>query len=277
MSRLPQELIDLIIDYVNCVCVYADKRMRKACSLVCNQWSTRSRKYLFARVELESGKDLKRWCACIRPGPSGRSSLVKDLSLLDPGLSMSCSGRRNRVQLLILSDAIPHLQSFSGLQALEIIGWNIPVVQGSLVTRYVGPPTRHVTRLKLRRILAHPLTLATYLSHFPRLNHLSISDIRSPFPRRNGTDDSHRESCGSIVPTHPCGELSVDSVSSFSAPMEIFEAIALLEPRFCQVSIMYIEYDGWRDFWPLVEACAGPLEELGILADEYRECARFKN
>ena len=69
-----------------------------------------------------------------------------------------------------------------------------------------------------------------------------------------------------IVPTHPRGEFSASGASMFQAPKEIFEGITLLEPRFRRVTLAYGSYDTWWDYWPLVEACAGSLEELHILA-----------
>ena len=50
MPELPQELIDRIIDHVD------DTTSLKACSLVCSQWSPRSRKHLFVQVEFTPQK-----------------------------------------------------------------------------------------------------------------------------------------------------------------------------------------------------------------------------
>ena len=50
-----------------------------------------------------------------------------------------------------------------------------------------------------------------------------------------------------------------------------FLMIALLKPRFHLVSLAYVSYGAWRDYWPVVEACGGSLEELYILADATSE------
>ena len=50
-------------------------------------------------------------------------------------------------------------------------------------------------------------------------------------------------------------------------PKWIFKAITLLELRFHRVTLAYANYKSWGDYWPLVEACAGSLEELRIITD----------
>ena len=266
MPRLPQELIDDIIDYIDS----GNKHPLIACSLVCKQWSTRSRKRLFKQVELSSQADLERWCAHISPGPSGPSSLVEDLSLRNIRFSMALlSGapwttpsNLSWLQLSVFSKAAPHLQSFSRLRAPKIVGWNALVVPVSLLLHCFGPPLENVTRLTLQRISICPSALVTFISYFPQLHDLSISTIERPW-EADGTADLHRESHGRIVPTHPRGELSVPKMR-FDEPEKVFGGIALLEPRFRRITFGCIKCRLWRSFWPVVEACAGSLEELEI-------------
>ena len=135
----------------------------------------------------------------------------------------------------------------------------------SLILRSFGSSLENVEYLTLSGIFTHPLDLAMLLSHFPHLNDLSLFDIYSP-NMRNGTSDVHRGFHTSIVPTHPCGTFSVSVPSEYRVSKGVFEAVVLLKPRFRQVSLMDINYGTWREYWPLVEACAGSLEELYILA-----------
>ena len=114
MSGLPQELIDHIIDHVN------DEKTLKACSLVCSQWSPRSRKHLFAQIELTVG-DLRRWCARTRSGSSGPSSLIEVLTVSEHHPSSTSS--LTRLHSSILADAASHFQSFSALRALKVRRW----------------------------------------------------------------------------------------------------------------------------------------------------------
>jgi len=242
MPELPQELIDAIIDHVY------DRRTLKACSLVCSQWSARSRKYLFARVQLSSETDFRRWYARIRPGPSGPSSLVKCLYLAE------CHLRPRRVQL----------ESFSGLRTLIIRRWKMSIVQASSMLQCLGPLLKNVTRLTLGEIFFHPLTLATFVSHFPRLRDLSIENTCTLAEPLEGTDNSCHWFHDGVVPTYPHREFTASGPSRVQRPKEILEGIILLEPRFRRISLEYADHHGWRDFWPLIEACGGSLEVLHI-------------
>jgi len=259
MSRLPQELIDKIIDQV-----YPwDRRALGACSLVCSQWSSRSRKYLFIQVELYSPTDLERWCAHIRPGPQGPSSLVEDLSLLDGRLSMSAPDGTSWFQSSVLSKATTHLRSFSGLRALRIMGWDTVAVSTLIMLRHFDPLPETVTRLTLERMFISPVALLTFISRFPHLDHLFISTIKNHW-KVDDTGGLLHESHGSIVPTHPHGEFTAFEVGRFDEPEKIFGGIALLEPQFRRVAFRFILCNMWRSFWPVVEACAESLEELVI-------------
>ena len=176
MSRLPQELIDHIIDHH-----HHDADSLKACSLVSSQWSARSRKHLFRRVVLYLDEaELGRWCARIRLGPSGPSSLVERLSLVGNRLSMPMEAFEIRPlkESISLSDAIPYLRSFSRLRALKISGWDTGAVQVSLMIHCFGASVESVTDLRLERMYIHPLNLAAFISHFPHLSYFSIFNLR---------------------------------------------------------------------------------------------------
>ena len=265
MSRLPQELIDLIIDHVH------DRESLKSCSLVCSQWSSRSRKYLFVQVDFTSIRDLQRWCTRIRSGPSGLSSLVESLSLTEYYPSSTLPSP-SWLHPPILSNASSHFQSFSGLRALWILRWRMSTDRVLSMLHSFGSSLGNVTQLTLGHITAHPSTLAMFVSHFPRLDDLFISadDLR------HGTGGLDRGFHVDIVPTHPCGKFSTSGVFMlFQPPKAIFEGIILLEPRFRQVSLAHVSYYAWRDYWPLAEACGGSLEELHILADVTGERTRL--
>ena len=257
MPELPQELIDAIIDHVY------NRDTLKACSLVCSQWSARSRKHLFARVELSSETDFRRWCARIRPGPSGPSSLVERLSLADCHLSSHEVQPAPRPPSWVLSGSVSRLQSFSGLRTLAITRWNMSTVQAASMLQCLGPLLKNVTRLTLGDLFVHSPTLATFISHFSRLHDLYIYCIWSLKPPE-GTDSSCHGFHDGVVPTYPHGEFTALSPSRFQRPKGVFEGIILLEPRFRQIFLGYADYNRWRDFWPLIEACGGSLEVLRI-------------
>ena len=151
----------------------------------------------------------------------------------------------------------------SGLQALEIVGWNTHALRVSLVLHCLGPSLGTVTRLKLEHILVHPQTLTTFISHFPCLNYLSIFWPGRP-PGADGAWGLHHSSPGGVVPTRPHGEFRATDVSVFTEKKEFFNSIVLLELRFHKIFLEGTWCDGWRDFWPLLEVCSGSLEELII-------------
>jgi len=82
----------------------------------------------------------------------------------------------------------------------------------------------------------------------------------------------YRETCVEIDPTHSCGKFHASGNPASRVPKEVFEVITLLGPRFHRVSLIRVSYDVWRDYWPLVEECAGSLEELFILANGAGKC-----
>jgi len=266
MSRLPQELIDRIIDHVD------DRTNLRACSLVCSRWSHRSRKHLFAQVEFASISDLERWCACIRPGPSGPSSLVERLTLPEKHCSHtlpSSSWLRSSMPSTV-TDAASHLQSLSALQALEVRRWCMCTTCIVSMLHSFGSSLENVTRLTLRDVVVqvvHPSTLRMFFDHFPRLDDLSISVINLFTVRVSrhlrGVDSAIRSE---IIPAHPRGEFS-----AYQLPGGVFKIIALLEPRFHRVTLSCDSYKSWSGYWPLVEACAESLEELQILANSTGE------
>jgi len=253
MSGLPQELIDHIIDQAH------DRESLKACSLVCSQWSARSRKHLFVRVEFAFIRDLQEWCARIRPGTSGLSSLVEDLSIAEHCRSPTLFSP-SWLRQSTISDAASHLQSFSGLRALEIWTWEMSTDQVSTMLHSFGSSLQNVTRLSLCYVIVHPSTFAMFVGHFPRLNDLFIDPLGS----LDDTGDSYRGFHVDIVPTYPRGEFST-SHHPDQLPKGVFEVITLLEPRFHRVSLKGVNCGAWRDYWPVIEACAGSLEELHIL------------
>jgi len=204
MSRLPQELIDRTIDDID------DRTSLEACSLVCSRWSPRSRKHLFTQVKFASRRDLQRWCACIRPGPSGPSSLVEYLTLSENHFSRIPSSSWTDSSASTITDAAPHFQSLSTLRVLEVRRWYMGTTRVVSMLYSFGSSLENVTRLTLRDVIVqfiHPSTLRMFFGHFPRLDDLSISAI-NPYTARVSRHLREVNSAirSEIVPTHPRGE-----------------------------------------------------------------------
>ena len=159
------------------------------------------------------------------------SSLVEDLAL-SKGLKISWPA------LLSLPDSAFHLQSFSALRSLAIACWDVSTDQVPLMLRYFGPSFANVVSLTLKDAGIHSQTLAMFVTRFPQLTDLCARWIT--FPRR------------------------LIFIFQFAWVSEVMN---LLEPRFRRVSFKtFAGYSSWRDYWPLVKACAGLLEELCIVA-----------
>lgn len=101
----------------------------------------------------------------------------------------------------------------------------------------VGAPpllSHSVTCLTLGNIHVHPSasTLATFISHFPRFNDLSISTSSSSRVL-DSKDDLNCGLQGGILPTHPFGNFRASNLSKFRDPKPVFGSITLLKlPRF---------------------------------------------
>ena len=239
MSGLPQELIDHIIDH------FHDRKNPKACSLVCGQWSLRSRKHLFVQVEFTSIRDLQCWFTHIRSEPSGPSSLVEDLTLLEYNSSLTVLAP-TQLGSSFFTYAVSPFQSFSALRALEVQRWRMTANCVSSMLHSFGSSLENVTRLILRDIHVHPPTLAMFVSHFPCLD-ISASNLSGTL---DATDDSLRGVCADDrVPTYPRGWFGASDILKYQVPKGVFEAITLLKPRFRRVILGYVSYTAWRDYW----------------------------
>jgi len=129
-----------------------------------------------------------------------------------------------------------------------------------------GSSLENVTRLTLRDVIVGSIlhsSFTMFISHFRRLDDISISVVEVRPSLRILFREVGREADIEIVPTHPQGEFSA---SGLVVPNCVFKAITLLEPRFHRVALDWDSYDMWSVYWPLIEACAGSLEELHILA-----------
>ena len=136
--------------------------------------------------------------------------------------------------------------------------------QAPLILRYFGPSFANVTRLTLGDVGIRPQSLAMFIIRFPRLADLSIH-WSHPHTTFDPPNDLHDEF--DVIPTRPCGTFSVSNIFNFQVA-GVCKVITLLEPRFRRVTFIFFTYPAWRDYWPLVEACAGSLEELCIIAAE---------
>ena len=133
------------------VTIFTTKCILGACPLpVRTQWSAHWQKRLFKRIQLSSKEDLEHWCANIRPGPSGPSSLVDFVVIANCLTSTSIFSPPTEPWLQTSSFypapdpfrcclSASHLQSFSGLRMFGIWGWDTSILQVSFVLHHFRP------------------------------------------------------------------------------------------------------------------------------------------
>jgi len=144
----------------------------------------------------------------------------------------------------------------------------------SSTLRSLGSSCENVTHLTLGGAFVDPPTLTMFLSHFAHLEDLSIHAIylsRGDDSRSGFRHGFHPD----VVPIRPCGEFSESGVVMFRDSKGLYKSITLLEPRFRKISLRHDGYGMWRDYWPLLEACAGSLEELHIFVTTTGEVDRL--
>jgi hypothetical protein len=125
---LPQELTDKIIDSVWEIDDSPSHTATRTASLVSKSWVDRSQHYLFRTVEFSGGDDkLRRWCNAVVPGPNGVSRHVHSLTIVGRGgLPISED---------FLELASPYLESFSNVQVLRVLGWNVEQFSPEILAR----------------------------------------------------------------------------------------------------------------------------------------------
>ena len=135
-----------------------------------------------------------------------------------------------------------------------------------------GSSLENVTRLTLRDAVVqviYPSSLRMFFDHFPCLDDLSISVINlftvGLSRHLSGVNSAIRSE---IIPAHPRGEFGAYQMPGGGG---VFKIIALFELRFHRVTLGCDSYKLWSIYWPLVEACAGSLEEFHILANSTGE------
>jgi len=214
MSRLSQELIDCTINRIH------DRKSLKACSLVC------SRKHLFVQVEFASEMDLQHWCACIPPGPLGPSSLIKDLTLSEDHSPPTQPSGPSWIWSSAATDAAPHFQSFSTLQALEVWGWHMHTPCVVSMLHCFGSSLEDVTCLALGDVIVTsilPSSFTMFVSHFPRLDDISISLVELHSSLSRLLCGVNRTAHVEVVLTHPHRQFSTSGSvvpkTRFSEPL----------------------------------------------------------
>jgi len=230
MEKLPQELIDEIIDHV----AYPDLR---ACSLVARRWVERS-----------------RW----RIWGCGYCSFIDERQLNSPRKSLLAKGSifAERVHTLTLGSTavqawakhfrdvdvvLPCLNSLIITDASLNLGSDVAVLKRDFGNTLLS--------LSLNRVCIRHHEFYPILSSFPNLDDLSIVHLNLPLPPPDGTPDCPRTQ----------GKLSLVGVQAHDTcvPFLLKLPIQFRSLHFCDTPDV-------RKIHPLVRACSSTLKTLEI-------------
>ncbi|KAF9648878.1 hypothetical protein BDM02DRAFT_2041445 [Thelephora ganbajun] len=239
---LPQDVIDVLVDWVSVSSVGQRDPHLRSCSLVARSWVQRSRQHLFYSVELASTSDISNWIENVRPGVGGVSGYVRKLW-------MNC----NWDQWSQRFSSVEHLRSFTRVEELRLTYWRGGQATKEEVEEAFGGFGPSVRTLSISLPRGDPGSFLHLLSLFPHLNNLSIwtsclDESLNPLPRN-------------LVTVH--GRLALDCVQEHLVDALIGSG---LKPKALKISIPHlISYDG------LLTACASSVEVIS-LSPTYGAC-----
>lgn len=261
-ARLPQELIDTIIDELK-----NDAASLHACSLVSKPWVHRSRKHLFESVHLPTCL-LRKWLERIPAGPVsplGPHHHVRSLSLQPTAASSP---------FCIPESFVDHLSSFTQISNLVITSsvwgeWTDAFSDSFLVANYFGGFGQALRSLELTRVYLDMAALKALLDVFVRLERLLIFSpiMMEAFPYLRdgkGVVEAETSSVGAS-PKSPRVRL-LDVITLLFPPTELVVGLANLPLR-CRELVLTEDCDYSGHMFNLLLDSIGPtLESLAIQA-----------
>lgn len=167
--KLPQELVDRIVDFVATRESNTKLQDLKSCSLTARSWSCRSQRYILQSVDIPSFDHLLRWASEIDPA-KGVSSNVRTLTL--------CDNLTWRLSPDIVTQLEHHFAAFDRLECLNLKGFHIysNVRHAELIPKWLGQFGGTLKTLNLESCLLSPNAFQSILHLFPLLDNVSISN-----------------------------------------------------------------------------------------------------
>lgn len=167
LSDLPQELVDVVIDYL-----HRYRSTLRACSLTCSSWVSPSRYHLFYRLLLKDESTLVRWSESFPDHTNSPSSYVKELIF------------RKQPNPATLDNVLEHFRSFTQVQNLVVVDLVVHLFRDPPIHHYFGHFSSSLRRLNLVAPAATS-ELLDFLCLFPHLETLimfnPVSQV-SPVP-----------------------------------------------------------------------------------------------
>ncbi|KAJ7499998.1 hypothetical protein FB451DRAFT_1207187 [Mycena latifolia] len=156
ITHLPPELVHLIMAYV-------DPTMLANCSLVCTEWMAHARRRMFSRISISLSNAHRFGRLFVPPSRASFAPYVHGIEL-----------DHKIVGDFWTSDVLPKfIVNFPHLTTLILFG---------LVPKSLPSAFQVVTHLELNYVcIAHPDRLASFISTFPRLETLKLTQEKGPY------------------------------------------------------------------------------------------------
>ena len=264
-AHLPQELVDTVIDELK-----NDIGSLRACSLISKPWVYRSRKYLFATVNLPTFL-LRRWQDTIPTNP---------VELPDPHYhvqSLSLYPSTGSAAFCIPETFVNHLSSFTQVSRLTITNslweeWTNAFSDRALVSRYFGGFGRTLRRLELTRVYLNMAVLEGLLDIFPWLEEILIfspmmvsegpkSVEASPPSREHLGIPKAEESSNVVDPGKQAPSRWIDSITLLFPPKYLIVGLTNLPLR-CRELVLAEDFHHMLNL--LLDSTGHTLESLAI-------------
>jgi len=118
--KIPQELVDKVIDRVWDADDSPSHPTTKAVSLVSRSWVDRSQHHLFHNIQFSfSGPSFSGWCDAVSPGPDGVSRHTRSLTIQASGRDGWWIGKQT------FERGLPFFNSFRNVQVLRVSYWDV--------------------------------------------------------------------------------------------------------------------------------------------------------
>ena len=128
--KIPQELIDKIIDRIWDADDSPSHTTTKAASLISRAWVDRSQHHLFHDIEFSfSGPYFAHWCDAVSPDPNGVSRHVRSLTLR-AGVEGQWMGQES------LECGLPYFDYFRNVRILRVNFWDIEPFPPEMFARF---------------------------------------------------------------------------------------------------------------------------------------------
>ena len=238
---LPLEIIEEIIDML-----VGDTKSLLLCSLVSTSWVHRSRRHLFADIQLHSLSDLQSW---FKNGLGASSNHVRALDL----------AQNDDFSWIIpdsLAGVLNDFTSFHNVQSLTLTGLDLTPFDEYSLTRSFGHFSEHLTSLNVKGMTVHPDALLYFVCMFPKLDNLKLDYLTmgvATIPSREP-----------IVKPRFRGKLALSNIKSNGTSMIASFVDPPLPMAFEDVSVVDCRFETPTPLKDLFVACQATMKKIKV-------------